>query len=123
LSDPDPSPDRRPEPVEAIDRRAYVRLAVEMSATCWSAGRRPDIGWPGRVRNISRGGVGLLLRHCFRPGTSLSVELRAGTGAVLRTVTLRVVHATPDDDGGTPCWLLGCAFDQPLSADELDALL
>ncbi|HYT93822.1 MAG TPA: PilZ domain-containing protein, partial [Gemmataceae bacterium] len=80
------------------------------------------VGWPGRVRDISLGGVGLLLRHRFRPGTILEVELRSNTGALLRAVSVRVVHATAVLMDGNPCWHLGCAFPQPLSDEEFREL-
>jgi hypothetical protein len=36
---------------------------------------------------------------------------------------VRVVHATAVLVEGAHSWLLGCAFDQPLSNDELQGLL
>jgi hypothetical protein len=111
-----------PEPVGQAERRAYVRLACDLAATCRPADRHRDVGWPGRVRDISRAGVGLLLRHRFRPGTTLAVELRAHNGTPMHTLTVRVVHATAVVDEGNPCWLLGCALEQPLSEQEFQAL-
>jgi hypothetical protein len=75
------------------------------------------------VRDISCGGVGLILRHRFRPGTFLAVELRTANGKLLRSLLARVVHVTPVLVEGNPSWLLGCAFDQPLSDDEFQTLL
>src|SRR5436309_14296512 len=106
-----------------IDRRAYVRLAADLAAVCRPTKHLSDIGWPGQVRDVSQGGVGLVLRHRFQPGTRLAVELRAASGAALRTVEARVVHARPASADGTPCWLLGCAFDLPLTEEEFQALL
>ena len=42
---------------------------------------------------------------------------------MLRAVTVRVVYATAVVDGATPCWLHGCAFDRPLSAEAVEALV
>jgi hypothetical protein len=122
MSDTDPAPEPRPI-TSSIERRAYVRLATDLAVTARPKGRQPDVAWPGRVRDISRGGVGLLLRHRFEPGTILTVELRGSGGPLMRAVTLRVVHATAVVDGATPCWLHGCAFDRPLSQPELEALV
>jgi hypothetical protein len=116
---PEPGPQPPGPPVE---RRAYVRLASDLSATCLPAARSWEVGWPGKVRDISPGGVGLLLRHRFRPGTPLTVELRGSTGTLLRAVAVRVVHATAVVVEGGHCWLLGCAFDRPLSGEEFRAL-
>jgi hypothetical protein len=48
--------------------------------------------------------------------------LRESAGALLRTVRAHVVHATAILDDGNPCWLLGCAFDRPLTEAEFFAL-
>jgi hypothetical protein len=105
-----------------MERRAYVRLTCDLAATCRPSGRSLEPSWLGTVRDISAGGVGLLLRHCFHPGTALTVELREGTGRLVRTVQVRVVHATALQVEGSHRWLLGCAFDRPLSDEELQAL-
>jgi hypothetical protein len=105
-----------------VERRAYVRLACDLSASLRESGSLQDVGWPGRVRNISQGGVGLLLTHRFRPGTNLDIELRDGSGRLLRTVRARVKHASARLVEGNYCWRLGCEFDQPLTEDELREL-
>jgi c-di-GMP-binding flagellar brake protein YcgR len=121
-------PERHPTPGHEapasryVERRAYVRLSSTLAATCRPPGRSLEPGWLGTVRDISRGGVGLLLRHCFQPGTDLAVELRDVTGQLLRTVGVRVIHATAVRVEGSHRWLLGCSFDQPLSDAEFQAL-
>jgi hypothetical protein len=122
MSARDPAPGPDPSAASHRERRAYVRLASDLAATCRPAGRAQSVSWPGKVRDISLGGVGLLMRHRFRPGTYLAVELRESTGQSLRTVLARVVHATAVSVDGNPCWLLGCAFDEPLSEEEFRAL-
>src|SRR5262249_27989242 len=117
-----PAPGAAPTATPPDERRAYVRLASDLTATCRPAGRFQTVAWPGKVRDVSPGGVGLVLRHRFRPGTALAVELRETTGTPLRTVLVRVVHATAVVVEGNPCWLLGCAFDEPLGDDEFRAL-
>jgi hypothetical protein len=108
---------------QLAERRVFVRLATDLKFTCSRPGHSLDPAWGGTARDISQGGVGLLLRHRFRPGTPLIIELRQRSGAHQRTVSARVVHATPLVVDGSSCWLLGCAFDQPLSEEELRALV
>ncbi len=79
------------------------------------------MGWPGRVRDISAGGVGLLLRHRFRPGSPLLVELHLRRER--RVVAVRVIHVTAVSDSDGPCWLIGCAFVDPIEPSELQTLL
>ena len=107
-----------------LERRAFVRLPSALTAHCRpTARRRHDVSWPATVYHISRGGLGLVLRHCFRPGTRLIVELHARGGTLLRTVEVRVVHARAVVTAGNRCWLLGCAFDVPLGDEEMRALV
>jgi hypothetical protein len=121
MSEPDPN-SAQPSASLANERRTYVRLASDLAATCSAAGPLREVGWPARVQDISPAGVGLLLQHCFRPGTALTVELRDSTGMLLRTVIARVVHATAVLVDGNPCWLVGCCFDCRLSEEEFAAL-
>lgn len=122
MSEPQPRVSGEPSAGVCSDRRAYVRLASDLSATCTASGRAGEPGWAARVRDISRGGVGLILEHRFRPGTRLTLQLRARSGELLYTVNGRVAHATAILESGNPCWLLGCAFDRPLSEEGFAAL-
>jgi hypothetical protein len=118
----DPSPGETSPPAGAVERRAWVRYGSGLEATC-HAKRRKEVGWWGRVVNLSAGGVGLLVRHRFRPGTLLTVELKTCTGRLLRVVPVRVLHATAITDGNSSGWLLGCAFAVALPEEALQALL
>ena len=107
----------------AVERRAWVRYGTDMKATCRGAGSRKEVGWPARVRDVSAAGIGLLLRHRFRPGSYLAVELHDPSGGCLRLLAVRVVHTTPLCVDGEPCWLTGCLLAEQLGEDELQALL
>jgi hypothetical protein len=122
MTERDPVPSEETVSSPSIERRAFVRLASDLVGTCRPSGSSRDVSWPGKVRDISLGGVGLLLQHRFRPGTTLDVDLRDADGHALRTVQVRVVHATPVLEEDRPCWILGCAFDQPLSEEEFETL-
>jgi hypothetical protein len=117
----DSAPDQEPA-ATLTERRAFVRLASDLEATCRPVNHSQAVGWPGRVGNISRGGLGLLMRHRLRPGSELAIELRDSGGKPLRTVVVRVVHATAVLAEGNACWLLGCAFGEPLTEEEFQAL-
>jgi PilZ domain len=107
----------------AIDRRAWVRYASNLPAAARSPGASREVGWGGQLVNISVGGIGLLLQHRFRRGTPLTVELKSPAGKVLLTADVRVAHATAVRDRVSCRWLIGCAFDQPLSEADLQRLL
>jgi hypothetical protein len=78
-----------------------------------------DTGWLGRVRDISVGGIALILRHRVERETELILELATTAGEV-RSLPAQVVHVTQERDG---CWIVGCAFESLLSEDELQSLL
>ena len=122
MSELEPAIGAEPASATHDERRAFVRLSSDLVTSSRPTGGSRDVSWPGKVRDISRGGLGLLMEHRFRAGTRLDVELRDPAGAVLRTVRARVVHATAVLVDGCPRWLLGCAFHQPLDDEEFEAL-
>jgi hypothetical protein len=119
----EPTPDGEPSTSLRADRRAFVRVASDLIATCSTGARRQEVSWPGTVHDVSQGGIGLILRHRFTPGMRLLVELRESTGTLVRHVAARVVHVRPVLFDGNHCWQTGCAFDEPLSEEELQTLV
>jgi PilZ domain len=104
------------------ERRAWVRYATDLTASCHAEGSLKDAGWPAKVSDISAGGIGLLLRHRFQPGAPLVVELRSSDNQIQRLVQVRVRHARPVIAQGDQCWLVGCIFVPPLSEEEVQIL-
>lgn len=119
---PNEKPHDQPSPVGTDERRAWVRYGCDLDALCQATGPLRDSGWMGKVKNISAGGVGLLLRHRFRAGTPLLIELKNPTGSYRRNVPARVVHVAASRTGDSG-WLTGCAFLEPLSDEDLLQLL
>jgi hypothetical protein len=72
------------------------------------------------VLNLSVNGAGLLLGDPLESGTWLLLELESLARDLTLEISARIVHATRQADGN---WLLGCAFANRLSDDELDAVL
>jgi len=107
----------------APERRTHVRMASNLDVTCQLAQPVSGAGWAGKVRDISRAGIGLLSTRRIRPGVHLTVDLRDGADAVLRTVQVHVIHSTAANVDGTEYWLLGCVFHTVLSEEELQTLL
>jgi hypothetical protein len=115
---------------EPGDRRASVRYAVGAGGSCTVHASVFDppgsipVGdgevWPAVVRNVSAGGVGLLLARRFEPGTDLIVEMAGGPGRAGRTFPARVVRAGRN---GLGHWLHGCSFLTPLTERELAQVL
>lgn len=105
------------------DRRAWVRFGCDLEASCTSKGRLKDAGWTAQVRNLSQGGLGLVLRHRFQKGSPLSIELRSQDRSFCRSCPARVVRSAPVLLDGQALWFAGCEFLEPLTEDELHRLL
>jgi hypothetical protein len=102
------------------DYRSYERYRGTGEAICRPVtGGDGDCGWLAQIRNVSQGGLALVLRRRFEPGAGLAVELLGADPETSSTVLVRVVHvcAQPDE-----FWLLDCAFLSDLSEDEVQVL-
>jgi hypothetical protein len=107
------------------ERRASVRYQCtpeNFSAdnSCRPITARKSEAWSAMVRDLSTGGVGILVNRRFEPGTLLSVELQDVEQTVARVLLVRVVRITRQDQ---ETYLLGCAFTTKLSDADLLALM
>jgi hypothetical protein len=111
---------KQPAP-SADEKRAWIRFSC--------AGERPAQATllinpsnkiQAQVLNISPGGVGLATkRHC-EPGMPLKIELIDASGRTSRPMQIRVIHSTRKSKED---WVIGCAFETPLSEEDVAALL
>lgn len=100
------------------ERRASARLLCDLK-TAWRPAAAPDEPpAPARVRDVSLGGAGLLVRRRLEAGTLLAIDL-PGKGFRPLTVLACVAHASAHGPGE---WALGCAFSAELTHDELESL-
>jgi hypothetical protein len=109
-----------PQPVPRHERRATVRFASNIESSCEAIGARRGEYWPATIADVSPGGMRLLAPRRFEPGTPVLVELAATEQGLVRSLLARVVYAKPVN---AQHWVLGCAFAQKLSNDEVQALL
>jgi hypothetical protein len=110
-------------PPRRSERRVSVRYSTDFLAYCEPAAAktatRTEARWSAQVRNISAGGIGLVLARRFERGTVLMVELTDRVEGGSRHVPVRVVHTTAAGQGH---WILGCSFVRTMNEEELDAL-
>jgi hypothetical protein len=111
---------QRPEFPRRRECRVYPRYPCDLPTTCKppSILGEGELTWNAQILNISRGGVGLLIRRRFEPGAILIIALPGQEPGTSHAVLARVVHATRQDKG----WLVGCAFISNLSNEELEAI-
>lgn len=101
------------------DQRAAERFAVNRGTSCAFAHPVAEVAGTVRVRDVSMGGVGLLLDRRVEVGSLLVVGLANETKKVSRTVLVRVTHVTPDGGG----FLVGGSFLTPLTYQEMTSLV
>ncbi|HEV3119937.1 MAG TPA: PilZ domain-containing protein [Gemmataceae bacterium] len=98
------------------ERRAWLRYICDLVTVCRPSEHSGSEPLLARIRNISRGGVNLLVDQGFPSGSILSVELPAEDGNPQCTLLACVIHATPHAGGD---WALGCSFVRELADDDL----
>jgi hypothetical protein len=119
MSERSPTPSDEPEP-SGIERRASTRYPCNLATSCRLVASLPGEPVPARVRNISVGGVSLVLTHPFEPESLVSIELRSMARGVVHPVQVRIIYSIEHPSGD---WILGASFVDPLGDDELKAFL
>jgi hypothetical protein len=115
----------RPAPLPAddpqgIERRASTRYPCNLATSCRLAVAVKDEAHPARVRNISAGGVSLVLGHEFLSGDILAVELKSMPRNFVRHLKVRVIYCIEHPSGD---FIVGGSFTSPLTDDEVTAFL
>jgi hypothetical protein len=105
-----------------VEFRVWERFSCGLETSCQPLATRGDndICWSARIKDISAGGMGLVLTRRFERGTGLAIEIPATATRPADTLLAKVMHVTRLPDGQ---WLLGCAFVSILGDDEVQNLL
>jgi hypothetical protein len=114
----------RREAVRNEERRLWVRYPAEMVAILQPAATpEPETQEPERissvVRDISLGGVNLLVDRKFEEGQLLTIELPLPGAPGPQSVLACVVRANEEKPGQ---WALGCVFSRELANEDLEGL-
>jgi serine/threonine protein kinase len=107
------------------NRRAWIRHLVGVGS---SGGVDPaaiqsggDLeSWPLLVRDVSAGGIGIVLARRFEPGTELFIEYGDGSGTTSRRLRSRIIRVQAEKNGH---WAYGCQFYEPLTEQELTEIV
>jgi hypothetical protein len=104
---------------EPADRRATERFPVNANASCpFLAPVAEELGQV-KIKDISMGGIGLVVSRRVEPGTLLAVTLANPARGFQKTVLVRVIHTAPQTGG----YLVSGAFSTPLTYQELSTLV
>lgn len=102
------------------ERRAWVRYPANLESGCQPVAMptapQPEWRWPATVKDISAGGIALVLERRFECGAALHVELQGAAEDGVHSLTAHVVHIQMLGNR----WLLGCEWTAPLADEELD---
>ncbi|MBM4067525.1 MAG: PilZ domain-containing protein [Planctomycetes bacterium] len=99
------------------DNRACNRYLCEQEAVTQALDASATMSWGATVKDISAGGMGIVLCFPFKPGSHLAVAIQAIE--IRRTFLVRVVHVLDQSDG---TWFLGCEFVRQLQDEEVERI-
>lgn len=115
-----PSSGAAPESANGKERRAWVRYHSKPETPLFAIGEQEVIhSWKARVRDVSLGGISLVVTTPFDIGSAVDVELSIPGVDVTRALVARVVRCEPMEG---PVWMVACSFDDGLSQEELDKI-
>ncbi|HZT81372.1 MAG TPA: PilZ domain-containing protein [Gemmataceae bacterium] len=102
------------------ERRLAVRYPCGLDTVCNIIDLPGAEVLPAWVRDLSATGVGLVTTRMFAPGAVVGIELDNPERGLRRRIPARVVYniECPGD-----FWLHGCAFVNPLTPEEMAALV
>ncbi|MBY0526307.1 MAG: PilZ domain-containing protein [Gemmataceae bacterium] len=104
---------------DGSERRVWVRSLSDVETSLKLADAPATGRMSGRIRNISRGGINLLLDRELESGALLSVEL-PGDGPGDEYFVLACVLRAQHQPSGE--WSIGCTFARELEDDEVRSL-
>jgi hypothetical protein len=106
------------------NRRSEARHSCRVRTLFSSqAGAEPqlDTRWSiGKIADVSKRGIALLVPRTYELGTILFVEPLVQPWNATRELEARVANVRPESGGW---WCLGCELKRPLDPNELQALL
>jgi serine/threonine protein kinase len=110
----------------SIERRASLRYSSGMGTICVvnasvhdNADAMKDT-WPATLEDVSRTGLGLVLGRRLERNTVLTLELTTSGKDAPTLLFARVIRVQAKGFGH---WFIGCRFLEPLSDEDLQAML
>ena len=111
---------RKPEEEAGEERRESVRYGISLESSCRLLAMVKTEPHPVRVRNISAGGISLVLTNEVSPDELLDIELLNRPQMFLCKLQVRITYRVEHPSGD---WIIGGAFTRKLADEELRALL
>lgn len=102
------------------NRREAIRYNINLETSCLLIAALEGDTTPVRVRNISSGGISLVLTRGVEPDTVLSIQLLNRPRMYFCKVDVKITYVVEHPSGD---WILGGSFNRKLTDEELRALL
>jgi hypothetical protein len=102
------------------EKRQTIRYKIDLETSCRLLAMVEGEPHPVRVRNISAGGISLVLMHEVPADELLEIELLNRPEMYLCKLQVRITYRVEHPSGD---WIIGGAFTRPLSDEELRVLL
>jgi len=108
-----------PEVPAEENRRSSARYPARRRGTVRAIALQPTVPWDVEVLDVSREGIGLLLKGKFEGRPEIGLFLALLLKGFPRPLRVQIVRATRVKKGR---WVLGCRLAGRLRVDELQAL-
>jgi len=105
---------------QGAERRTSIRYLCGLVTTCSLSASMEGGAIQARIRNISAGGISLIVNRSLEPETVVQVRLANRAKMFSCTLPIRIIYAV--EHPGGEC-ILGASFDRPLTQEELRHLL
>lgn len=105
----------------ATERRASTRQSCRLEVclvTPGAAAEKPPCA--AVLRDISAGGIGLLVHEAIPRGSVVTIQLHSETQGIVFRKSLRIKYARSE---GAEGWSVGGSFEKPLTKKEMKQLL
>jgi len=102
--------------VPDTDRRVWGRFPADLEVSFHPAGVVGEAPMSAKVKDISKGGINLLVKRKFDTGDLLSIELPKSGDPAMHSVLGCIVRVLPEGDDA---WAVGCVFSRELSEEDL----
>ena len=104
---------------QEAERRVSVRHVSAQEAVSRPLDAQDTLSWGAQVRDVSLGGIALIVCYPFKPGSYLAIEIQ-GVPTAARPLLARVIHAEDQSDG---TWAVGCEFLKQLTPSDMAVLV
>lgn len=102
---------------DIFDRRAWVRFPCNVATQCRVVTPPRPGSWPGRILEVSPGGLNVLVPLEVQPGTILNIQLPESGTATSHYALVRVLRVQPFS---SERWFLACEFADQIATEDLD---